>query len=57
MPGLPALFGMDFPPAKQNGRPARDRPSPLSIQGLSYLTNTEMLTLTVWPPGPYAVSV
>jgi hypothetical protein len=25
--------------------------------GSSYLTNTDMVALTVWPPGPYAVKV
>src|ERR1035438_10818267 len=25
--------------------------------GSGYLTNTEMVPLTVWPPGPYAVKV
>ena len=41
---------------KKAGRPDR-RPASLTLLGPRYLTNTEMVPLTVWPPGPYAVKV
>ena len=42
---------------QQKSRAADRRPASLTLLGRRYLTNTEIVPLTVWPPGPYAVKV
>src|SRR5450631_3030282 len=44
-----------FRTTKKAGRLAAARL--FCFTGSGYLTNTEMVLLTVWPPGPYAVKV
>src|SRR5260370_37261634 len=43
--------------AAQKSRAADRRPASLTLLSPRYLTNTEIVPLTVWPPGPYAVKV
>src|SRR3954453_10715206 len=46
-----------FKSIHKKNRATRRPPGCNYFTGSDYLTNTEIVPLTVWPPGPYAVKV